>query len=334
MALTQTYINEIINKAQQRMAEWGNDIVDLENRGECALSIYLKFRYLSAGINVLQSDVDDLTSDQKDDIISCMIATGELGELSTSPFTFGATTITVLNLSGSYLGLSDTDNTYSGHKGKVPVVNENENALEFQTIGIGSNNLLVSPFGDDSKAAKGNVVNHYKTLTAAETAASAGDTIIVYPGTYNIGTNTLGKDQVNWNFMAGAVVVNASSGGGSIWNLVSGQKRVVVDGLGEFQQNTSSKYVVELDEATSSLTIRGKLVTNWNNASGHAILKDLGDLYIKDSTIIVTNTSAYAVHGSAASRVVHVYKAESNSSGHSSNVIYRINNILIDPNVS
>ena len=61
--------------------------------------------------------------------------------------------------------------------------------------------------GDDSTAQKYNLARPYRTIVAANTAASSGDTIVVLPATtdyntYDSDTNTyprLGKDGVNWS---------------------------------------------------------------------------------------------------------------------------------------
>lgn len=58
--------------------------------------------------------------------------------------------------------------------------------------------------GSDSAGSRGDLSKPFKTLAAAQAAASSGDCILVYPGTYNEGN--LGKDGVNWHFFAGATI--------------------------------------------------------------------------------------------------------------------------------
>jgi hypothetical protein len=58
--------------------------------------------------------------------------------------------------------------------------------------------------GDDATGAVGDLTKPYLTLVAAQTAASAGQTIVVYPGAYT--SVSLGKDGVDWYFMSNALV--------------------------------------------------------------------------------------------------------------------------------
>lgn len=68
-----------------------------------------------------------------------------------------------------------------------------------------SNTLWVDAInGNDSIGLRQRQDKPFLTLNAAKTAASSGDTIIVYPGTFN--ENNLLKNGVNWHFMPGAVV--------------------------------------------------------------------------------------------------------------------------------
>jgi hypothetical protein len=64
--------------------------------------------------------------------------------------------------------------------------------------------------GNDGTAVSGDLNKPYLTLLAAQTAAVAGDTIVVYPGSYT--SNPLGKRGVNWYFMPKAVVSFTTTG--------------------------------------------------------------------------------------------------------------------------
>lgn len=333
MAVTNTEISNTINKAQQKIAELGYDIALKELRGEECEDIWLQLRYLSGGIDVLQSDVDDLTTANKEQIVQCMISIGDLQKLSTVAFSFKTLHVVVNDLTGTYLGLTDTDDTYTNHKCKVPVVNANENALEFLHISVGSSNLIVSPNGDDSRAEKGSMVCHYKTVTAAETAATSGDTIVVYPDIYELSTSSLGKDGITWHLMEGVLIRNATSGGGDIFDMSSGTKTIVVGGHGHILQRTDGKYVANINDAGSKLTLSGKLENDYNNASGHVLLKGAGTMILKECDLIVANTSAYPVSATGGAQDVKIYEARSNSAGQDANITYLINNIELDSNI-
>lgn len=59
-------------------------------------------------------------------------------------------------------------------------------------------------FGTDSTAKKNSIENKYQTIGAAEAVAVAGETIVVFPGTYNEGF--LGKNGITYAFPFGATV--------------------------------------------------------------------------------------------------------------------------------
>lgn len=58
--------------------------------------------------------------------------------------------------------------------------------------------------GNNATAQRGKMQWPFLTLTAAKAAAVAGDTVVVFPGTYN--DTNLAKNGVNWHFMPGAIV--------------------------------------------------------------------------------------------------------------------------------
>lgn len=87
-------------------------------------------------------------------------------------------------------------------------------ALDAQTINEGNVIYVDKIYGNDTSAASSphSIETPFASLTAANTASTEGDIIIVRPGsynTYNTTTNTyprLGKNGVNWHFMAGAEI--------------------------------------------------------------------------------------------------------------------------------
>lgn len=84
--------------------------------------------------------------------------------------------------------------------------------------------------GNDSTGVAGDLTKPFLTLLAAQTAASAGQTIVVYPGTYT-SSSSLGKNGVNWHFMLGAIV---NFTGGSAWSPSTTAVTFKVSGDGEF----------------------------------------------------------------------------------------------------
>jgi len=84
--------------------------------------------------------------------------------------------------------------------------------------------------GDDLTGVAGDLAKPFLTLLAAQTAASASQTIVVYPGTYT-SSSSLGKNGVNWHFMLGAIV---NFTGSSAWAPSTTAVTFKVSGDGEF----------------------------------------------------------------------------------------------------
>lgn len=80
----------------------------------------------------------------------------------------------------------------------------------------------------------------YLTLTAAQAAASSGDTISVRPGTYT--DSALGKTGVNWYFMAGSKIEISGdlTADRILWTDNNTAMTFTVDGFGEFISTTSA----------------------------------------------------------------------------------------------
>ncbi len=75
--------------------------------------------------------------------------------------------------------------------------------------------IYVATTGNDSTGAVGNISKPYLTLESASLAATSGDTIIVFPGSYTVtttATNGIAKDGVNYFFHPGTTVSKSSSG--------------------------------------------------------------------------------------------------------------------------
>ena len=75
--------------------------------------------------------------------------------------------------------------------------------------------IYVATTGNDSTAAVGNISKPYLTLESASLAATSGDTIIVFPGSYTVtttATNGIAKDGVNYFFHPGTTISKSTSG--------------------------------------------------------------------------------------------------------------------------
>ena len=118
--------------------------------------------------------------------------------------------------------------------GQVPTVNTDGTwewaGLPSSAVLAGNVVIVDAVNGNDSTGVAGDLAKPFLTLLAAQTAASAGQTIVVYPGTYT-SSSSLGKNGVNWHFMLGAIV---NFTGGSAWSPSTTAVTFKVSGDGEF----------------------------------------------------------------------------------------------------
>lgn len=82
------------------------------------------------------------------------------------------------------------------------------------SIPIGNTLFVDAVNGNDATGLRGRLDKPFLTLTAAQTTAVIGDLIYVREGTYN-NVGLLGKDQVDWWFDAGAVIIGVN--GTQLW---------------------------------------------------------------------------------------------------------------------
>lgn len=328
MAQTSQQRSDLIDKAQQKLAELISAIVDKEGKGECPDDLYSDVRVLSSGIQALDSDNGNLTSEEVDAIMSCLNAIGKLSSLSVAGLLFAQ--VVILKTMGTYLSLSDTETSYSGKAGQWPVVNGAETGLVFEKAGFGPNTLIVAPDGDDSSAQKGNIARRYSTLAGAQSAAINGDRIIVSPGGYNIGSSSLGKNGVDWIFLPGAAVVNDPSTGEAIWDVSGGSAiSFAVRGYGYFFQKRLGKPVVNFDQGSSQVYLWGRYQHDAGDPTSHGVTKGDGILKLEDCTIYLDDRDAFAVNATSSGKEIYINKAESNANLHDPDIVYRVNNILL-----
>ena len=158
--------------------------------------------------------------------------------------------------------------------------------------------------GNDGTAVSGDLNKPYLTLLAAQTAASIGDTIVVYPGTYT--TGALGKNRVNWYFFPGAQVSFTVTG----WSIPlsgSGQSYSVY-GFGEFVSvsnfvtlQSSGDYYIEsvsmngvalLIGNNSNTTIKSRSVTMVSGGTITSSAVSIDSLDIDTGTGLSVSTGA------------------------------------------
>lgn len=107
-----------------------------------------------------------------------------------------------------------------------------------------ANTIYVAKNGTDTRTGLDphDFANPFLTLTAAQTAASSGDTIIVFAGDYSSESFLTGKDGVNWKILQGAITPDF---------LVVDAITFMIEGdiEGEFQA----------DDAGTNVTIKGNV---------------------------------------------------------------------------
>lgn len=154
------------------------------------------------------------------------------------------------------------------------------NGLALVTI---TNSVFVTKLGNDSTGARARLDRSFLTLGAAKTNANSGDTIFVFPGTYN--ENDLLKNGVNWHFFNGAIVEYTGTNEGDnagIFNDKSAQVISKVTGHGIFRDNMSStngahySQVIFLHHVSSDLYIEALSLRQGRTTIGSPAIRMTG----------------------------------------------------------
>ena len=141
-------------------------------------------------------------------------------------------------------------------------------------------------------AVRESLTNHFSTIAEAWTAASAGDTIVVYPGAWSSNTTFSGKD-VNWYFMPGASMTGSFS-----WGDAASTRIVTIGGYGEFSgtgtkfnvANASSVYNVTCKSiSTSNVAIQHTTGTGTYNVSDEITSSNGSTCYIDGAADVTIN---------------------------------------------
>lgn len=124
------------------------------------------------------------------------------------------------------------------------------------------------------------------TLTAAQTAASSGDLIIVLPATYS--EDTLGKDGVDWYFHHGAIISNLSSGlTDDVFTDSAGPASFRV--LGEVQINIANGDVLHIMEDAAEIVFEFSRITT--TAGRGFAMEGESRQYLKGNSLHTVNGS-------------------------------------------
>lgn len=228
----------------------------------------------------------------------------------------------------NHANLTNLDFASSGHTGFAATVHTHviadttglQAALDAKLASVPSTNTLwVDKGGSDGTGTRGDEAKPYLTLTAAKTAAQAGDLIRVRPGTYD--ERNLLKDGVNWHFENGAVVhYTGAEDGGIFDDGVTGANGAVackITGAGVFIHHTSStnyhsaneeesphNCVLVQNDASVVEIYADQLVARWTQAgqgsNGSAIRHIAGTLWVEAREII-----GDGIVGDALARLVH-----------------------------
>ena len=155
--------------------------------------------------------------------------------------------------------------------------------------------LYVTKDGDNGTAIIGRLDRPYLTIAAAQTAASSGQTIMVYPGTYS--ESGLGKAGINYHFMDGAIVASTTS---SMW-IDTGAISYNISGDGEFT-STSGRIVYFSNGGT--LVMDGRLIGS-TTVAGAITASSTSTVFVNMSRYITT-TTGYCISLADGSGTVYV----------------------------
>lgn len=156
--------------------------------------------------------------------------------------------------------------------------------------------------GNDGTGVLGSASLPYLTLSAAKTAATAGYTVVVRPGTYAI-TTTIAKNGVNWYFYPGAVVTLTNDiDSVGIWDDGGAAMTFTVSGAGKFIRTTADDFLaaknIHVTHASSNISIEAdELTTNaGDDGTGSSVVyQTAGVVNVSSRLITSTGASGYAV---------------------------------------
>lgn len=159
--------------------------------------------------------------------------------------------------------------------------------------------------GSDSTGTVGRLDKPYKTLSAAQTAASSGKMIHAYPGSY--AAQELLKNGVNWHFDPGTTLTATASGtnagtnvfddaGVAITSVISGDASIVCTGTGGY--DTPEQACVTITGASDvrlKVNSLSQQVSPAGGGTAYAIFQSAGRLWLTADLIETTQPAQYGI---------------------------------------
>jgi hypothetical protein len=189
------------------------------------------------------------------------------------------------NPAGYLTSYTESDPVFSAWLATPPNISTFTNDSGYIASLTTNNVLYVAKNGDDATGLADRLDKPFLTVQAAITAASSGDLVYVYPGTYS--ESIILKDGVNIYLTDGATISN-----NALKTVTDNNVAVtcVIDGYGQILNTTvGTGYAIDIRNASSDITIRAKYVecTATSGAS----------LYIFNGTVRYDVTKTYSKNG-------------------------------------
>ncbi len=160
------------------------------------------------------------------------------------------------------------------------------------------NTLYVSKNGNDGTALRTRIDLPYLTLEAAHTAALAGDTIVVHPGTYELATPLFLKDGVNYEFLGkGEVLLSTSyvAAGDSTRAIFTDNNTIVTSTINAPGWNFTARTTQSVlwQHTTSRVRMTADVLTAHNKYT----IWSKGYTYVKATKAVANSFVATMYHG-------------------------------------
>lgn len=190
-------------------------------------------------------------------------------------------------------------------------------------LGAGMKNNAIyvdAVFGDDSTAEKNSLEKKYKSISAAQAAALAGETIIVFPGSYVEGF--LGKNGINYAFPFGATVDARwqDAFGGMSYNVTGfadmvssiAVLQISFPSLINFQcrSMTCNSLGFQAIFAGNSSQVNAEVWGDITNTIGDAVMTTDGSATVRANRIIGQNRACIIISGTSSTNRQIIYANE------------------------
>jgi len=176
-------------------------------------------------------------------MIASVIVRGKGGELL---YEFFFTEVKhVIRKDGTDVSITDNDILFNELNQFFFFINNQGGGGGLTNLPVG-NFVFVNPLGDDGTGVREDYAFPFLTLNAAKNAAIAGDTILVFGGTYNE-ANSLQKDGVKWHFI-GKPILNLFAA--SVWNDDAGLTDIQIQG-DAIVNHFGSMHVIEISQGST-----------------------------------------------------------------------------------